>query len=157
MELRQNGGVGSSIHRALLPNNSASAREGETLSSALPSSVWSDPIVRQPATDGSGSSEGVMSVPVSPHSELAVHQACSRCPASNNHPSSLGASSLLKNSVSASGTVARWLKTLWHSISQNQQGRPARPQRAGRRGVRFGTLSLGVTRERRWRTFSAFC
>ena len=38
-----------------------------------------------------------------------------------------------------------------------QKDRPARPQRAKRRTVPRGTVSLGVTRERRWRTFSASC
>jgi len=38
-----------------------------------------------------------------------------------------------------------------------QKGRSARPQRAKRRGVRFGTLSLWAMRERCWRAFSASC
>ena len=51
---------------------------------------------------------------------------------------------------------------LWHNIaailSQDaQKGRSTRPQRAERRGVRFGTVSHCAMRERCWRTFSASC
>jgi len=38
-----------------------------------------------------------------------------------------------------------------------QKGRSARPQRAKRRGVRCGTLSLWAMRERCWRAFSTSC
>jgi len=36
-----------------------------------------------------------------------------------------------------------------------QKGRLARPQRAKRRGIRFGTLGLWARRERSWLAFSA--
>ncbi len=38
-----------------------------------------------------------------------------------------------------------------------QNGYPARPQRAQRRGVRFGTLSLYAKREQSWQPFSTPC
>ena len=38
-----------------------------------------------------------------------------------------------------------------------QNGYPARPQRAQRRDVRFGTLSLYAKREQSWKPFSTPC
>jgi hypothetical protein len=55
--------------------------------------------------------------------------------------------------------MAGIFRTAWMPESRQdaQKGCPARPQRAKRRSVRFGTLSLWAMRERRWRTFSASC